>query len=162
MKARELLKVFLDKFILEDILSSRETVRSTWEIGTNLSSYGCDIDGNFAILAHGYGDFALWVPDMVQKFLQYRGGCVIYLNYSKCIDMSNYIVTLTRWQSVSALVTKKLNDMEDEEIDPNNILLYGFSIGARIVIDGAINFGPQKVGLIDGKVLSLRFGISIF
>ena len=131
-------------------------MRSTWKAGTNLSSYGCELENKFAILTHGFGDFALWVPETVRKLLHHRGGCVIYLNYSACIDMSNYIFTMMHWQSVSALVTKKLKNMETEGVSPVNIFLYGFSIGARIMIDGAINFGPQKIGLLDGKTCYLE------
>lgn len=88
---------------------------------------------------------------MVQKFLEYRGGCVIYYNFSECVDMSNYFVSLALWPSASAVLTKKLHDMENEQIRPQNIFMYGFSLGARIIVDGAINFGTQRVGSIDGE-----------
>lgn len=73
------------------------------------------------------------------------------MNYSSCVDNKNYVVTLTQWKSLSAMVTKKLNTMEKEGILPDNIFMYGFSLGARIVIDAAINFGKQKIGMIDGR-----------
>lgn len=65
--------------------------------------------------------------------------------------MSNYLVSLARWPSASAVITKKLYEMEYEHIHPKNIFMYGFSLGGRIIVDGAINYGTQKVGSIDGK-----------
>lgn len=87
---------------------------------------------------------------MVKKFLEYRGGCVIYFNFSACVDMSNYLVSLARWPSASAVLTKKLYDMENEYIHPGNVHMYGFSLGGRIIVDGAINYGTHKIGSIDG------------
>lgn len=74
-----------------------------------------------------------------------------FFNYSACIDNENYINTLSLWPSASAVLTKILNDMEGEGILPLNIFLYGHSLGSWVMIDGAINFGPQKVGLLDGN-----------
>lgn len=102
-------------------------------------------------MTHGWDDSKTWVPLTIEMLLKYRGGCVIFLNYSSCVDDDNYILTLNRWPSVSAVVTKKLISMEKEGILPENIFMYGFSLGARIVIDAAINFGKQKIGLIDSK-----------
>lgn len=41
--------------------------------------------------------------------------------------------------------------MEAEGIDPANIFMYGHSLGARMVVDAALKFGPGKIGMIDGK-----------
>jgi uncharacterized membrane protein len=41
--------------------------------------------------------------------------------------------------------------MEAEGIDPAKIFMYGHSLGARMVIDAAIKFGTQKIGMIDGE-----------
>lgn len=65
--------------------------------------------------------------------------------------MSNYLISLQLWPSASAVITKKLHDMENEQIHPENIYMYGFSLGGRIIVDGAINYGTKKVGAIDGE-----------
>ena len=122
-----------------------------WKMGKTLSSYGCENRDKFTIIAHGWGGVGSWTSALVKKFLEYRGGCVLYFNFSECVDMSNYFISLARWQSASAVITKKLFDMESEYINPRNIYMYGFSLGGRIIIDGAINYGTQKVGSIDGK-----------
>lgn len=123
---------------------------NTWKIGQNLSSYGCKAGGKFTFIIHGWNDdFVDYFPTLVGKFIEHRGGCVIYFNYSACIDNANYFNSLNNWPNASAVLTKKLNDMERELISPINILLYGHSLGSWVAVDGAINFGPQKVGLID-------------
>jgi len=40
----------------------------------------------------------------------------------------------------------------EEGVKPINILLYGFSLGARIVVEAAYDFGHHKIGAIDGKL----------
>lgn len=122
-----------------------------WETGTNLSAYGCIASGKFAIIVHGWNDSLLWLKSMVEKLLNYRGGCVIFVNYLAYVYNADYLKTLLNWQGVSTVITNKLRDMEREGVLPENIFIYGFSLGSRIAIDAAINFGKQKIGLIDGN-----------
>lgn len=75
------------------------------------------------------------------------------MRYEDCIDDGNYLHSLSLWGSVSAVLTEKLRQMETDGISPKNIFMYGFSLGAWIAIDAAINFGKQKIGLIDGEFL---------
>lgn len=124
----------------------------TWESGQNLTSYGCNTGDKTTFIAHGWHDVAEYVPGLVEKYLQYRGGCIIYFNYSACIDNENYFQALEDWPSASAVITQKLIQIESEGFLPDNMLLYGHSLGAWVFIDAAINFGPQKVGLIDGEI----------
>lgn len=76
---------------------------------------------------------------------------MIFFDYSACDDDTNYFGSLKQFDPLSAVLTKILHDMEDEGVPPVNIHMYGFSLGARIAIEAAINFGPGKVGSIDGK-----------
>lgn len=86
------------------------------------------------------------VPEM---FLKHRGGCVIFVDYQKCISMWNYVAALFKWKSVIPVVLQKLKDMEAEGIAPGNILIYGFSLGARIAIEAALKFGKGKLEALD-------------
>lgn len=88
---------------------------------------------------------------MIEKLVSHRGGCIIYTDYSGLMDNEDYFKTLSNWLKVSHIVTKKLRDLESEGIQPENIFMYGFSLGARIVIDSAIRFGKRKIGMIDGE-----------
>lgn len=126
-----------------------------WTPGTNLSLYGCDIDGMFTVFTHGWNDQGMWVEPFIQNILKYREGCVVYLNYSNCFDMTSYFKTYKRWREISSLLLIMLHAMENEGVSSDNIFMYGFSLGARAVIDAAITFGKQKIGYIDGIKLFL-------
>lgn len=65
--------------------------------------------------------------------------------------MKNYLNTYRRWHEISNLLMIMLHLMENEGIDGENIFMYGFSLGARAVIDAALKFGKKKVGYIDGE-----------
>lgn len=127
-----------------------------WVVGTNLSSYGCNVSDKFVLYTHGFNDYFDWVNKTAEKYLQYRGGCVIFYDYSPCVDFSNYIKTLTYFNITSAVITKKLNDMVNESISPDNIHLYGFSLGAQMMIKGAIDFGPDRVASLDGNIVLIK------
>jgi len=104
----------------------------------------------FAIILHGWrGANELWIEKLIGKLLEFRGGCVIFFNYSTYSQNEDYIAVLSHWEMLSALLTRKLQQMEEIGIEGSNIFLYGHSLGARIVIDAAVNFGKQKIGLID-------------
>lgn len=120
---------------------------SKWKTGEKLTSLGCDANGKFTIILHGWRDAT--VATVPTKFLKYRGGCVIFVDYQKCISMWNYFTTLFQWKSVIPLVTQKLRDMENEGISPGNVLVYGFSLGARIAIEAVLEFGKGKLEALD-------------
>lgn len=135
--------------IIAESFSSQKSV--DWTPGSKLSSYGCDIKGKFTVFTHGWNDLGFWVEPFVENILKYRTGCLVFLNYTNCFDMNNYGKTLDRFKEISNLLLIMLHSMENEGIESENIFMYGFSLGARAVIDAAINFGKQKIGSIDGE-----------
>lgn len=76
---------------------------------------------------------------------------MISFEYTDCVDDNDYVASLKQFNAISAVLTKKLNDMENEKISPADIFMYGFSLGARLLVDAAINFGPGRIGSIDGR-----------
>lgn len=123
----------------------------------SLNSSGCDVDGNFSIIVHGFNDKRLWVDQMIQHMLKHRGGCVIFFDYASCIDNKNYLNTLKKWKSASTWLTFKLKEMENQGVSPANILMYGYSLGGRIAIDASIKFGKQKIGAVDGESFETNY-----
>jgi len=120
-----------------------------WEDNTNLTSYGCKVNEKITFFSHGFNDFLAWVPKTVEKFLEFRGGCVIFLNFSPCFDTNNYLTTFGHFDELAGLVTKKLKQMNTEGISGDNMHLYGFSLSAQMMIKGAIDFGKQLIGSMD-------------
>lgn len=70
-------------------------------------------------------------------------------NYSDNIDYVE--VVLVHWEEVSKVLTKRLTNLEAEEVSPDNIYMYGHSLGGRLVVDAGLNFGEGKIFQIDSK-----------
>lgn len=109
------------------------------------------------MFAHGWKDEnSPWMPIFVQNLFKYRGGCMIRIDYSAGVSSDDYFLTLKQFDPISAVITRRLVDMENDGISPDDIYLYGFSFGARLVIDACINFGPRKIKFIDGESITLK------
>lgn len=95
--------------------------------------------------------------DLIGNLTIIRGGCVIFIDYSYYSNNPFYNIFLTHFAKISALVTRKLQALEAEGLNPDNWYMFGHSAGARLVIDAAGNFGYQKVFQLDGKSSLLSF-----
>lgn len=129
-----------------DLYNNGETSVSTFN--TSMSEQGCDMDGNFSIVAHGWqGNSAKWVPDLISNLSHYRGGCLLYMNSTN--PQSNYFFVVANFQKISELLARKLKQIVDDGASSDDIFMFGFSIGGRIVIEAGLLFGPQQIGQID-------------
>jgi alpha-beta hydrolase superfamily lysophospholipase len=87
-----------------------------------------------------------------QKLQQYRGGCIILMDWTRFSNNPNYpSVIANDYKKISNAVARRLKSLQADGVSPNNIFLYGHSMGARIFIDAAITFGPGQIGEIDGE-----------
>jgi len=123
-----------------------------WPRDSNLTNLGCSASGLFSFVVHGFIDSkGAWRIDLARKFLKHRGGCVIVVDWGKYSDFTEYFyLVLTHFKNVSNTILKRLKILETEGVLPDNILLYGHSLGARLVVRAGIDFGKNKIGLIDG------------
>ena len=125
----------------------------------SLVGRGCEAAGNFSIVVHGWygsGYDSEWIPDLIANLQEFRGGCVIFMNYSFYSDRLNYLESISFFKPVSNVLLKKLWQMENEGISGDSIFMFGFSFGGRIVIDAAVNFGKQKIHRIDSELSHTR------
>lgn len=120
----------------------------------------CDVNGKFAFVVHGYnGGYSSWLDGITKKLLQYRGGCIILMDYKLYSDVPNlplfqsYYPLVANFSKISNVLTKKLRNLEVEGFNPDNGFMFGHSFGARLIIDAAVNFGKQKIKEIDGKII---------
>lgn len=122
-----------------------------WSYGQSLTAMGCT--GKIAFITHGWnGRPDTWMVSLAQKLVQYRGGCIILMDWTKYSNNIYYpSVFANDYKKISNAVSRRFFALQAEGILPENIFLYGHSMGARIFIDAAITFGPGKIGEIDGE-----------
>lgn len=132
-------------------------VASVSTFKNSITEQGCDPNKNFSFVTHGWmGSTALWVQDLISNLTAVRQGCIIFMNYSYYSDRLNYFDTISYFEPISKLVTKKLVQLRDGGASNDRIFMFGFSFGGRIVIEAALNYGTNLIGLIHCK--NIRFG----
>lgn len=88
----------------------------------------------------------------MDKLLKYRGGCVLSLDWGNYSDVPDILDTVyVHWEKVSEALTRRLFKLESEGVSPDNMYMYGHSLGARLVVDVGLKFGEGKIFQIDGK-----------
>lgn len=96
------------------------------------------------------------MTQLAEKLRTYRGGCIIVVDWSAFSNLLDYFTIVhVHWPKVSAVLLKRLRQLESEGVAPANIYMYGHSLGARLVIDAGINFGKRRIGLVDGEGIPL-------
>lgn len=120
----------------------------------------CDVNGKFAFVVHGWnGGYGSWFEPITKKLLQYRGGCIILMDYKFYSDvktlplLQTYFPLIANFSKISNVLTKKLRNLEIEGVNPDNVYMFGHSLGSRLIIDAATNFGKQKIKEIDGEII---------
>lgn len=120
------------------------------EFNTTLTSQGCNPDGKFAIVTHGYLESieSPWVNELVTNLTIARGGCIVFMDYSHHAS-KDYITLRNVFQNISAVLLKKLRQMEGEGFSGDNGYGFGFSFGSRLLAEACSVFGYQKMKNLD-------------
>lgn len=125
----------------------------------SFSQQGCRVAGNFSVVIHGWhGSQSAWIPDLISNLSFYRGGCVIFMNYSYFSDRDNYFEVITHFKPISELVARKLRQLSFEGVRSDAMFMFGFSFGGRIVIEAAMLYGPKRISQIDSKEVAIVVG----
>lgn len=101
----------------------------------DLSRHGCVVNGEFTMIVHGWKEDITtpWVNEMVQNFLSLRGNCVFFMDYSRYSSRGYFDLT-PHFAAISAVLKKKLVSLGS----PAKLQMFGFSFGARLVVDAGI------------------------
>ena len=120
------------------------------DFNTSLKSQGCDPAGKFAIITHGYLESiaSKWVNELVTNLTAVRSGCVVFMDYSY-YGSKDFISLRNVFQNISAVLLKKLIQMEGEGFLGENGYGFGFSFGSRLLIEACSVFGYQKMKNLD-------------
>ena len=117
-----------------------------------LSSLGCDPSDLWAMVVHGWRNgpsTSSWIPDLTKNLNKYRGGCVIVIDFFYYSSSISYFVLVRNFPGISAVLLKKLNQMFKEGFKASNGYIFGFSLGAQLVIDVGMKLNGT-VDRIDG------------
>ena len=115
---------------------------------------GCDVNGKFAIVTHGWFESinTPWTVDLISNLLYFRGGCVIFMDYFQFSNVQKYFKLLRKFSKISAVLLRKLRQLGDSGVNDDDLFMYGFSFGARLVIDAGVNYGINRIKQIDGNI----------
>lgn len=113
----------------------------------NLTSHGCKADGNYAIVVHGWHESIRtpWVEDLISNLILNRGGCVIFMDYSRHGNAVNYNLLVRKFDSLAAVLLKKVKQIGNYD----RLFMFGFSYGARLSFEAGARLGHQKIERID-------------
>lgn len=124
-----------------------------WNENEKLTSLNCSIDENLTFIAHGFrGSKGDWQIRLKDKFVKYRGGCVIIYNWGSLSNHNNYYKVAKRnWPIAVAIMLSRIKSLTSiEGFSPDRFLLYGHSLGARMVVEVGMQFNDGKISQIDG------------
>lgn len=119
----------------------------------SLADGGCNPKGNFALIVHGWleGWHTEWVKDLVSNLTEFRGDCIMLMDYSNYSVNPNYFELVTYFDQLSEILLRFMNKLDGEGFDYTKGYMFGFSFGAHLAVNTAIEFGPKKWKEIDGK-----------
>lgn len=81
---------------------------------------------------------------MIKNFLALRGNCVFFMDYSN-YSSSGYLDLTPHFDGISEVLQQKITSLGNFE----NMVMFGFSFGARLVIDAGFNIRGSEGEMID-------------
>lgn len=127
-----------------------------WKKGDKLSAL-CSNNGSIAWVVHGFQDAkSVWGDRVVKQYLKHRGGCAIYMDWGYYAGDENYYeITLVTFKGVANAFVRRLQDLEADKCNPDNWILYGHSLGGRLVIEAGTQNGG-RISNVDGKAFLIK------
>lgn len=119
----------------------------------SLSAKGCNPSGKFFIIVHGWMEElkTVWVQDLISNLTVYRGGCIMFMDYSNFSQNPNYFLLTPQFHNISDKLLRFMEQLEEESFDfENNGYMFGFSFGAWLAVHTAKRFGEKRFAHIDG------------
>jgi Lipase len=121
-----------------------------------LTQLGCNSSEKYAMIVHGWLESieADWVHDLVVNLQRFRGGCIIFMDYSNHSIVQDYFVLVRKFDFLSQVLVEKLLQLEKQGFNPDNLFMYGFSFGAQLVINTGNLYGENRIAEIDGELMN--------
>ncbi|CAG9808811.1 unnamed protein product [Chironomus riparius] len=117
----------------------------------NLTERGCNSSEKVAVVVHGWGESmeTNWVNDLIKNLREYRGGCIIFMDYSNHSIDRDYFNLVRKFGPISSVLIRKLDQLNNQGFDDKNMFMYGFSFGAQLSIYAGMSFGKNRIAEMD-------------
>ncbi|CRL05724.1 CLUMA_CG018754, isoform A, partial [Clunio marinus] len=121
-------------------------------LDNELIQSGCNSSEKYAIVVHGWLESidTDWVHVLIDNLQRFRGGCIIFMDYSNHSIAQDYFDLVRKFNPLTQVLLDKLNHLETQGFNPDNLFMYGFSFGAQLVINAGVQYGFNKIAEIDG------------
>lgn len=142
----------LPKFIF---IFSRDGNEFMTSFDDNLTDLGCDSNDSIALVVHGWLESIEtdWVSELISNLREHRGGCIIFMDYSNHSVDRDYFNLVSKFTEISKVLLSKIEQLDAQGFNENNMFMYGFSFGAQLVIQTGILFGKNRIAEIDGEYI---------
>lgn len=113
----------------------------------SLQSHGCDVDGNYAVVVHGWKESVAtsWVKDTIDNLMYHRGGCIVFMDYSNYSLVTEYRRLRPHFNGIAKLLLRKVKQIGNYE----RLFMFGFSFGSRLCFEVGAQLGHQVIDRID-------------
>ncbi|XP_063697517.1 uncharacterized protein LOC134828469 [Culicoides brevitarsis] len=111
----------------------------------------CPPPANWTIISHAWQENfqkELWTDNVVQSFLNFRGGCVMFFDYDSYAK-SGYFPMVTHTMEIAKILIKFFEQMETMGYDPADAFLFGNGFSSHLFFIAAYNYSPCTIGRID-------------
>lgn len=121
----------------------------------NLTALGCNSSEKVAIVVHGWTESIEtdWVSELIMNLRKYRGGCIIFMDYSNHSLDREYFNLVRKFTPLSSVLLRKILQLNSQGFTDDNMFMYGFSFGAQLVIYAGMSYGSNRIAAIDGENL---------
>lgn len=75
--------------------------------------------------------------------ITHRGGCIICMDYGAY--SADYVYLLGRFKEIAKILTAKLIALSLNSFSANKAYMFGFSFGARLIVQAGNDFGPRQI-----------------
>lgn len=106
-----------------------------------------------SIVVHGWRESyesTEWVPNFISNLTDVRGGCVLFMDYSK-YSIGDYGLLVSYFKSITEALVNQLMFLETLGYSPERTFMFGFSYGAHLAMEAGFRYGPRRISRIDGK-----------
>ena len=125
----------------------RPTNRFISPLNNSAEDDRCDVAGNFAFVLHGLRESIKteWVAITARSLLQYRTGCVYFMDYSYFANVSSISALSPHFQGIATVLTTKVKNIGNFDRE----YFFGQGFGSRLAVETGLRIGNNTIDRMD-------------